>query len=209
MPAKKLSKAYPEDVVRRGYLELLDRRGYFVASPQDLTESIAEIFEVGRLRRLGRPRRLHRHPFGALDPRNPAAPAVAVFHLPPDTVLGLKALALLAEHVRPASTARLAREAAATEARLLPLLRALEAAGLLRSQVRGWCLARPPAEIAALEALAALAPSKRAGAECHADWSTCAHPDCALAPVCRRAHEALEATFYDVTLAQLGRRLAI
>ena len=86
-----------------------------------------------------------------------------------------------------------------------------DAAGLaiaegLRSQVRGWCLTRPPSQIPAIDAVEALGRAGPRPAECRGEWTTCEHPhDCALVPFCRRAHESLEATFKDVTLSDLGR----
>jgi Rrf2 family protein len=128
-----------------------------------------------------------------------------MLELPWTTVRGLHLLKALARHGGPVKAVALAREAGVTPSRLRLLLGLLAQADLVESRPRqGWTLAREPHRITVLEVVEALDPHRARPAHCRADWGTCDdRGGCALAPVCRQAHDVLQETFRRQTLADL------
>ena len=125
--------------------------------------------------------------------------------LPWTTVKGLHVLKTLAGREEPTSSGDLASKAGVTPGRLPRLIRILNEAGLITSVPRrGWKLARPSNEIRVLQVLEVLGAARRKPAYCRADWTTCEHRGgCALAPLCRTAHENLTEVFRNHTIADL------
>lgn len=125
--------------------------------------------------------------------------------LPWTTVRGLNVLKSLAREEEPMTLGALAREACVPPSRAARLLRILRSAGLVETAgARGWTLARRPAEISVLEAVEALGASRPRPEHCQADWAICLdRGGCALAPLCRQAHESLMEIFRSHTLADL------
>src|SRR5688500_18194359 len=116
--------------------------------------------------------------------------------LPATTVKGLRVLKALAREDLPLTTAVLAREARVTPAHAARLVRVLKGAGHAAAGGKGWSLARPAGEITVLEAVEALEASSSRPEHCHADWGACVdRGGCALAPLCREAHETLTELF--------------
>ena len=131
--------------------------------------------------------------------------------LPWTTLRGLRALKALAREEGPLTSAALAREVRLAPSRAAGLLRLLKAAELIApAGHKGWTLARPAGDITVLEAVEALGTSRPHPEDCSADWSLC--PDrggCALAPLCREAHESLLEIFRGHTLADLRAEMPV
>lgn len=125
--------------------------------------------------------------------------------LPWTTVRGLHALKALAREGGPLSLGAIAREACVPPSRAARLLRILRSAGLVEETApRRWTLARRPEQISVLDAVEALGASRPHAEHCQADWAICVNRGgCAIAPLCREAHERLLEIFRVHTLADL------
>lgn len=124
------------------------------------------------------------------------------------SMLGLHALNALARDEGPRSSGALAREVHVYPSQVARLLRLLKAAGLVASAGhKGWILAKPSGDITVLEAVEALGMSRPHPEDCPAGSSCPERGACALAPLCRQAHESLIEVFRGLTLADLRAEL--
>ena len=124
------------------------------------------------------------------------------------SIRGLRALQTLAREEGPLSSGALGRELHVIPSRVARLLRLLKTAGLVASAGhKGWILAKPSGDITVLEAVEALGMSRPHPEDCPAGSSCPERGACALAPLCRQAHESLIEVFRGLTLADLRAEL--
>lgn len=122
-----------------------------------------------------------------------------------ETVWGLYALHFLASRDRLTGAAEIARQGRIPEKALNPILRTLRKAGLLRGRPgHGYALAKAAASISVHDVAGLLENARSPARTCMVRYDACAFREsCALAPLCREAHERARGAMRDFTVADL------
>jgi Rrf2 family protein len=122
-----------------------------------------------------------------------------------ETVWGLYALHSLASRERMTSAAEIARQGGIPRGALAPILKKLRDAGLLRGRPgHGYALDRPAGTISVSEVAALLENAEAPAASCMNRYDACAYTEsCAMAPLCREAHERARSAMRSFTVADL------
>ena len=122
-----------------------------------------------------------------------------------ETVWGLYALHALASRGRLTSAAEIARQGGIPRKALAPILGKLKEGGLIRGRPgHGYALARPAGTISAAVVAGLLESAEAPAAPCTTRYDACAFTEsCALAPLCRDAHERARSAMHSFTIADL------
>lgn len=122
-----------------------------------------------------------------------------------ETVLALHGLHLMLRSPEPVSLNSISRSGGFAPNQVRSVLARLSRGGLVRSSSRqGFRLAKAPGEISILDVIRTVDPPKVPLAPCGGDYDACeTRATCILAPLCRKAEEAVQESLQSFTLADL------